>query len=60
MLSIEPMGGHIGATIRGLDTSKPLGLPVIGEILQAIGTYGLLRFPDQKLDPAQHKALRAR
>ena len=56
MLSIEPTGTHMGATVRGLDLSKPLSMAVIGEILDAMGRYGLLRFPDQNLDAAQHKA----
>ena len=55
MLTFEPTGTHLGATVRGLDLSKPLDAATIGEILRGIGKYQLLRFPDQKLDPAQHR-----
>ena len=55
MLKIEPMNTHMGAIVHGLDLSKPLTQPLIGAILEAMGKYQLLRFPDQKLDPAQHR-----
>ena len=51
MLTVEPTGAVLGATIRGVDASKPLTDRQFGEILVALGRYGVLRFPDQKLDP---------
>ncbi len=60
MLSIEPFDGHLGATVTGVDTSKPLSDGDFGQILAAIGRYGLVRFPDQKLTAEQQKAFSVR
>ena len=56
MLTIEPSGQILCATVRGVDMAKPLSLSEMGKILAAVGRYGLLRFPDQDLTVAQHKA----
>jgi taurine dioxygenase len=53
MLTIEPSGQILGATIRGADLSQPLSESDTATILFAIGEYGFLRFQDQKLTPAQ-------
>jgi taurine dioxygenase len=50
MLTIEPTGAILGATIRGVDLSQPLREPDFGRILLALGEHGVLRFPDQRLD----------
>ena len=50
MLSIEPTGETLGATVRGVDLSKPLSDRDFGRILLALGNHGVLRFPDQTLD----------
>src|ERR1700727_274854 len=50
MLTIEPTGAILGATVRGVDLSQPLSEPVFGRILLALGRHGVLRFPDQHLD----------
>ncbi len=50
MLTIEPTGAVLGATIRGVDLAQPLPEPVFGRILLALGEHGVLRFPDQQLD----------
>jgi taurine dioxygenase len=50
MLSIEPTGAVLGATVRGIDLTRPLGESDFGQILLALGQHGVLRFPDQKLD----------
>jgi len=50
MLSIEPTGEILGATIRGIDLAQPLSNPDFGRILLALGQHGVLRFPDQHLD----------
>ncbi len=60
MLSIEPTGKILGATIRGIDLSKPMSDPDFGRILLAVGRYGVVRFPDQTLSPAQQAAFTAR
>jgi taurine dioxygenase len=50
MLSIEPTGAILGATIRGIDLSQPIPDRDFGAILLALGHHGVLRFPDQHLD----------
>ena len=55
MISIESSGRHLGATVHGVDVSKPLTPSIFGSVLEAIGKYGLLRFPQQTLSPKQHR-----
>jgi taurine dioxygenase len=55
MLTIEPTGAILGATIRGVDLSQPLASHDFGRILLALGQHGVLRFPDQQLDLADVK-----
>ena len=50
MLSIEPTGAVLGATVHGIDVAQPIGERDFGQILAALGRYGVLRFPDQQLD----------
>ncbi len=50
MLSIEPTGAVLGATIRGIDVAQPIGESDFARILYALGHRGVLRFPDQQLD----------
>jgi taurine dioxygenase len=50
MLSVEPTGAILGATVRGVDLAQPLTEPEFGRILLALGRHGVLRFPDQRLD----------
>ena len=59
MISIEPTGKTLGATVRGLDLSKPLGRPDFGRILAALGRHGVLHFPGQTLTPAAQAAFTA-
>jgi hypothetical protein len=47
MLTIEPTGAVLGATARGIDLAQPLSERDLGQILLALGRYGVLRFPDQ-------------
>ena len=49
MLSIEPTGAVLGATIRGIDVAQPMSERDFGQILLALGRYGVLRFPGQQL-----------
>ena len=50
MLSIEPTGAILGATVRGIDLAQPMPEADFGQILLALGQHGVLRFPDQILD----------
>src|SRR5271163_2799306 len=52
MLMIEPTGAVLGAAVRGLDAAMPVSDRDLGQILSALGRYGVLRFPDQHLDEA--------
>ncbi len=50
MLTIEPTGAVLGATVRGIDVAQPVNQRDFGQILLALGRHGVLRFPDQQLD----------
>src|SRR4051812_1786385 len=50
MLTIEPSGAVLGATIHGLDARKPVSDQDFARVLAALGRHGVLRFPDQHLD----------
>ncbi len=45
MTAIEPTGQVLGATVRGIDLSKPLSDSDFATILLALGRHGVLRFP---------------
>lgn len=49
MIDVIPSGGSLGASLEGLDLS--LGLPedTVRTVVQAIGRYGVVRFPRQRL-----------
>ena len=50
MLTVTPTGAVLGATIEGLDLSQSLPAGDVARVLGALGRYGVLRFPDQRLD----------
>jgi taurine dioxygenase len=60
MLDIIPTGETLGATIEGVDLNEKLDDRVFGDILRALGRYGVLRFPNQNLDPARQMDFSAR
>ena len=60
MLSIEPSGDVMGATIRGVNLSEPLSDGDFGRVLEALGQYSVICFQDQSLTPEQHIAFTAR
>jgi taurine dioxygenase len=45
----------LGATARGIDLAQSLSERDLGQILPALGRYGVLRFPDQHLDLSELK-----
>jgi taurine dioxygenase len=49
MLSIEPTGAILGATVHGIDV-KEVDDEQFARILLALGRHGVLRFPGQQLD----------
>jgi taurine dioxygenase len=46
---IEPSRFSLGARILGLDLSKELSTPCIEALVRALGTYGVLSYPNQNL-----------
>ena len=59
MLSIEPTGAILGATVHGIDV-KQADETEFARILRALGQYGVLRFPDQQLDLGDVRAFSER
>lgn len=55
-IQIIPSGETLGASVVGLDLSKPLTNAVFSELLQALGRHGVLSYPGQKLTAQQLKA----
>lgn len=49
MLSVEPTGAVLGATIHGVDV-KRIDEREFAQVLLALGRHGVLRFPEQQLD----------
>src|SRR5437588_403648 len=60
MVEITPSGQTLGATVHGLDLAQPLDARAFGLVLGALGRYGVLRFPGQRLDAAALKAFSGR
>lgn len=50
MMTIEPTGAVLGATVRGIDLGADPSEADFHRILWALGQYGVLRFPDQTFD----------
>ena len=48
-MRISGSGGILGATVEGVDLSKPLPRTLAEEVLAALGRHGVLRFPRQTL-----------
>jgi taurine dioxygenase len=52
-MKVIPTGEALGASIEGLDLAKPLPPPELQAVLQALGKYGVVRFPRQELSGRQ-------
>lgn len=48
-LKIVPTGYTLGARVEGLDLSRPLAQAEFMQLLQALGRYGVLSYPEQQL-----------
>ena len=48
-MQVTPSGEVLGATIEGLDLAEPLPRKAFDEVVRALGEYGVIRFPDQRL-----------
>ncbi|MSP00028.1 MAG: TauD/TfdA family dioxygenase [Acetobacteraceae bacterium] len=51
MIRVEPTGAVLGAAILDVDLSKPMRDDDFRIILRALGDHGVLRFPNQDLNP---------
>jgi taurine dioxygenase len=60
MVEIRPTAQTLGATVYGLDLARPLDARAFGLVLGALGRYGVLRFPEQRLEAAALKAFSGR
>lgn len=52
-MNITPSGESLGATVAGLDLAQPLPDAEQSAVLDALGRYGVLRFPQQRLTGRQ-------
>ena len=52
MITLEPSGEILGASVHGIDLAEPLADADFGAILRSLGDYGVLCFPNQHLDAA--------
>ena len=59
-MRIVPSDKVLGATVEGLDLSRSLEEAEVEAIVQALGRYGVVRFPRQRLSAQQQKAFAAR
>ena len=48
-MKVTPTGKVLGATIEGLDLSKPLADDAFKQVVHALGEYSVIRFPNQAL-----------
>src|SRR2546423_11363464 len=53
MMKFIPSVDSLGATLDGLDLGRPLDAEQLHAVLQALGRYGVLRFPRQQLTGRQ-------
>ena len=60
MIRITPTGATLGATVEGIDINAELDHATFATILKTLGEYGVLRFPEQKLDADRQMAFSAR
>jgi taurine dioxygenase len=59
-MTIIPSGATMGARVEGLDLSEPLDDQTYKQLLQALGRYGVLKYPKQDLTAQQLRDFAAR
>ena len=59
-IRIIPSGATLGARVEGLDLSQPLDDATFQTLLQALGRYGVLKYPNQNLTARQLRDFSAR
>jgi taurine dioxygenase len=59
-MNVIPTGQVLGASIEGLDLARPLAENEVEAIIQALGRYGVVRFPRQELTAREQKDFAAR
>ncbi|MBS0639792.1 MAG: TauD/TfdA family dioxygenase [Acetobacteraceae bacterium] len=59
-IQVIPTGAPVGAEIRGVDLSQPLGDNVFATIERAYDEYGVIFFRDQAIAPQQQVAFTSR
>ncbi len=59
-MQLVPSGSMLGARIEGLDLARPLEEREVESIIQALGRYGVVSFPRQRLTAREHRDFAAR
>lgn len=59
-MQLIPTGKMLGARIEGLDLARPLEQREVEGIIQALGRYGVVSFPRQRLTAREHRDFAAR
>jgi len=59
-MNVEPSGGILGATVTGVNLKQPLSQDDFAELLRALGTHGVLRFPAQTISSMELKEFAGR
>ena len=49
-MEVIASGQVLGATVRGMDLSRPMGAQDFATLLRALGRHGVLCFPNQRLE----------
>ncbi|MGO1766402.1 MAG: TauD/TfdA dioxygenase family protein [Advenella sp.] len=60
IVDVCPTGSTLGARVRGIDLSNPLSDMDFSQIVMSLGRYGVLHFPQQKLNAIELKAFSER
>jgi len=59
-MRITPTGATLGARVEGLDLSQPLDDATVQALIEALGRYGVLKYPRQNLTAQQLRDFSAR